>query len=59
MFQSVVNGNTLSTNFLKWSDTLKQLVAKLPTNCLSVFDHFKGLSIAALIVMPGNLFKEF
>ena len=59
MFQSVVNGNPLSTNFLKWSDTLKQFFGKLPTNCLSVFDHFKGLSITALVVMPGNLFKEF
>ena len=27
----------------KWSSTLKQFVGKLPTNCLSVFDHFMGL----------------
>ena len=32
--------NPLSTNFTKWSNTLKQFVDKLPTNCLSVFDHF-------------------
>ena len=51
MFQSVVNGNTLSTNFLKWSDTLKQLVAKLPTNCLSVFDHFVELTLKGLMYL--------
>ena len=41
--------NTLSASFTKWSNTLKQFVAKLETNCLSVFDHFvvsalKGLN---------------
>ena len=25
---------------LKWSNTLKQFVGILATNCLSVFDHF-------------------
>ena len=40
----------LSANPEKWSNTLKQCVGNLPTNCLSVFDHFmnsalKGLSI--------------
>ena len=34
--------NPLSANFTKWSNTLKQFVVKLPTNCLSVFDHFVG-----------------
>ena len=37
--------NPLSSNFTKWSNTLKQLVGKLPTNCLSVFDHFVGLAL--------------
>ena len=32
--------NPLSANPTKWSNTLKQFVGKLPTNCLSVFDHF-------------------
>ena len=36
----VMNGNPLSTNPIKWSNTLKQFVDNLPTNCLSVFDHF-------------------
>ena len=59
MFQSVVNGNPLSTNFLKWSDTLKQFVGKFPTNCLSVFDHFVGLSFRGLTLskfFPLSLF---
>ena len=34
----------LSANPTKWSNTLKQFVGKLPTNCLSVFDHFAGLA---------------
>ena len=28
--------------------TLKQLVGNLPTNCLSVFDHFVGLALKGL-----------
>ena len=34
--------NPLSANPTKWSNTLKQL---LPTNCLSVFEHFLGLAL--------------
>ena len=53
--QSVMNHfNPLSTKPTKWSNTLKQIVGKLPTNCLSVFDHFvkfafKGLSRSYLL----------
>ena len=32
--------NPLSTNPIKWSNTLKKFVANLPTNRLSAFDHF-------------------
>ena len=32
--------NPLNANPEKWSNTLKQIVGKLPTICLSVFDHF-------------------
>ena len=32
--------NPLSANPTKWSNPLKQFVSNLPTNCLSVFDHF-------------------
>ena len=50
----------LSANPKKWSNTLKQFVSNLPTNCLSVFDHFvksvlKGLKsfIIALKSVTG------
>ena len=49
MFDRALNA-PLHINFLrakptKWSNTLKQLVGKLPINCLSVFDHFVGLAL--------------
>ena len=40
--------NPLSTNPPKWSNTLKQVVGKLPTNCLSVFDNFVELALKGL-----------
>ena len=40
--------NSLSPNPTKWSNILKQSVGKLPTNCLSVFDHFVGLASKGL-----------
>ena len=40
--------NFLSVNPTKWSNTLKQFVGKLPTNCLSVFDYFVGLALKGL-----------
>ena len=40
--------NALSANFTKWSNTFKQFVGKLSTNCLSVFDHFVGLALKGL-----------
>ena len=40
--------NPLNANPTKWPKTLKQFVDKLPTNCLSVFDHFVGLAIKGL-----------
>ena len=42
-FNTIIN--LLSTNFTKWSNTLKQFVGNLPTNCLNVFDHFVGLAL--------------
>ena len=44
--------NPLSANSTKWSNTLKQFVSNLPTNYLSVFDHFVGLGLQGLII--GN-----
>ena len=40
--------NPLSANITKWSNILKQFVGKLPTNCLSVFDHFAVLALKGL-----------
>ena len=38
-----VSIKSLSANPIKWSSTLSNnLSAKLPANCLSVFDHFSG-----------------
>ena len=39
----------LSANPKKWSNTLKQFVGKLSTNCLSVFHNFVGLALNGLI----------
>ena len=41
--------NPLTVNPTQWSNTLKQFVDKLPTNCLSVFDNFVGLVLKGLI----------
>ena len=40
--------NPLSANPTKSSSTLKQFVGNLPTNCLSVFDHFVKLAYKGL-----------
>ena len=36
----MANINPLSANPTNWSNTFKQFVSKLLTNCLSVSDHF-------------------
>ena len=40
--------NPLSVSPTKWSNTLKQFVGNLPTNCLSLFDHFVKLALKGL-----------
>ena len=40
--------NSLSANIKKWSNTLKQFVGNLRANCLSVLDHFMGLTLKKL-----------
>ena len=40
--------NPLSVNPTKWPNTLKQIVAKLPTNCLSLFGHVVKLALKGL-----------
>ena len=44
----MLNLNPLSAIPTKWSNTLKQFVGSLPTNCLSVFDHFLKLAFKGL-----------
>ena len=51
--------NLLSANPTKWSNTLKQFVGKLPTNCLSVFDHFVGLALEGLKKQFCNYEKTY
>ena len=41
--------NPFRANPEKWSNTLKQIVGKLPTICLSVFDHFMNLALKGLM----------
>ena len=40
--------NIFCANFTKWSNTPKKFVVNLPTNCLTVFDHFVGLVFKGL-----------
>ena len=47
-FKKTIYLNPLSTNPTKWSNILKQFVCKLPTNCLSVFEHFVKLALKGL-----------
>ena len=48
VLRAIENINPLSANLTKWSNTLKQLVGKLPTNCVNVFDHFVELALKGL-----------
>ena len=41
----------LSTNLKKSSNTLEQLVSKLPTNCLSVLDHSYGVGAYGIKIL--------
>ena len=47
---SLLQVNPLSTNPRKWSNTLKQFVGNLLTNCFSLFDHFVGLALKRLTI---------
>ena len=46
--------NPLSANPTKWSNTLKQFICKLQTNCLSVFEQIGGF-----IFTKSHVFLEF
>ena len=49
--------NSFSVNFTKWSNTLKQFVGNLPTNCLSAFDHFVGLALKGLMKLYKRILQ--
>ena len=52
--------NPLNPNFTKWSNTLKQFVGKLRTDCLSLFDHFVGMLLKRLMycfAIRGHFFN--
>ena len=40
--------NPLSANITKWSNTIKQFISSLTSNCLSVFGQFVGLALKGL-----------
>ena len=48
MVKHTQNISPLSAGPTKWSNTFKPFVGKLPTNSLSVFDHFVGLVLKGL-----------
>ena len=50
-FVKVTLINPLSGKLIKWLNTLKQFVGNLPTNYLSVFDHFVGLAPKGLNIV--------
>ena len=51
--------NPLNANFTKWSNTLKQFVGNLPTNCLSKFDQFVGLVLKVLRLPKIQIVDDF
>ena len=48
----------LSANPTKWSNTLKQLVGNLLTDCFSVFDYFVRMALQGLRVRKLSRSKE-
>ena len=53
-----LNFNPLNAKITKWSNTLKQFVGNLSTNCLSVFDHFVGLGLKGLTRVRVVIFNS-
>ena len=57
-FTKLIDFNLLSANPTKWSNTLKQFVGNLPTNCLSVFDHFMNLALKGLSGVYNKIMRN-
>ena len=51
---SILNLNSLSANSTKMVKHTQTICQLLPTNCLSVFDHFVGLVFKGLNLYWGN-----
>ena len=51
---TIIIFNPLSASPTKWPNTHKQFVGNLPTNFLSVFDHYVRLALKGLIFAKGN-----
>ena len=51
--------NSLCANPTKCSNTLKQFVVYLPTDCLNVFDHFVGLAPIVLEIKHSSGYYFF
>ena len=51
--------NPLIANPIKWPNTFKQFVGKLPTNCLSVFGHFVNFALKRLTVPSSLIYLIF
>ena len=58
MYRNLQDFNSLSINPTKWSNTLKQFVGKLPTNCFSLFDHFVKLALKGLSEPSPSFMKN-
>ena len=55
----MITFNPFSANFTKWSNRLKKFIGNLPTNCLSVSDHFVGLALKGLRYLYYKHLKTF
>ena len=51
--------NPLRASPTKWSNTLKQFVGNLPTNCLKVFNHSVGLVFKGLMIFEVEILDMF
>ena len=51
--------NSLSANRTKWSNTLKQFFGNLSTDCLSMLDHFLGLTLNRSSPFETSLMELF
>ena len=57
--QPISISNSLRANPTKWSNTLKQFVGKMPTNCLSLFEHFMALELKELKFVTNEINFSF